>query len=67
VIGWDNSLVSKLPHIRLTTVSQDPPLMAKLAVDRAIARVEGGPIGERDIVLEPSLKVRATTGSARVD
>jgi DNA-binding LacI/PurR family transcriptional regulator len=41
--------------------------MAKLAVDRAIARVEGGPIGERDIVLEPSLKVRATTGSARVD
>lgn len=67
VIGWDNSLASKLPHVRLTTVSQDPQLIAKLAVDRAIARVEGAPIGERDIVLEPSLMVRATTGSARSD
>ena len=65
VIGWDNSLASKLPHVRLTTVSQDPLLIAKLAVDRAIARVEGAPIGERDIVLEPSLMVRATSGSAR--
>jgi DNA-binding LacI/PurR family transcriptional regulator len=67
VIGWDNSLASKLPHVRLTTVSQDPQLIARLAVDRAIARVEGAPIGERDIVLEPSLMVRATTGSARSD
>jgi DNA-binding LacI/PurR family transcriptional regulator len=67
VIGWDNSLASKLPHVRLTTVSQDPLLIAKLAVDRAIARIEGAAIGERDIVLEPSLMVRATTGSARSD
>ncbi len=67
VIGWDNSLASKLPHVRLTTVSQDPPLIAKLAVDRAIARVEDAQIGERDIVLEPTLMVRATTGAARSD
>ena len=67
VIGWDNSLVSKLPHVRLTTVSQDPPLIAKLAVDRAIARVEGEAVTERDIVLAPSLMVRATTGVARTD
>jgi DNA-binding LacI/PurR family transcriptional regulator len=67
VIGFDNSLAARLPHVRLTTISQDPPLIAKLAVDRAIARVEGGPIGERDIVLEPTLIVRATTGSARRD
>lgn len=65
VIGWDNSMVSQLPYIQMTTVSQDPPLMASLAVDRAIARVEGTPIGERDIVLEPTLVVRATTGTAR--
>jgi DNA-binding LacI/PurR family transcriptional regulator len=64
VIGWDNSLVSKLPHIRLSTVSQDPPLIAKLAIDRAIARVEGVSVGERDIVLEPSVKVR-TRGLTR--
>ncbi|WP_228032033.1 LacI family DNA-binding transcriptional regulator [Mycolicibacterium sp. P9-22] len=67
VVGWDNSLVSKLPHVRLTTISQDPSLIAKLAVDRAISRVEGGTIGERDIVLTPTLMVRATTGSARLD
>lgn len=68
VIGWDNSAISKLPHIRLTTVSQDPPTIARLAVDRAIARIEGGaPVGQRDVVLEPTLMVRATTGSARAD
>ncbi len=67
VIGWDNSEVAKLPHVRLTTVSQDPPLIAKLAIDRAIARVEGLPIGDRDIVLNPSLMVRATTAAARTD
>jgi DNA-binding LacI/PurR family transcriptional regulator len=67
VIGWDNSLVSKLPHIRLTTVSQDPPLIARLAVDRVIARIEGSPIEKRDVVLDPTLMVRATTGSARSD
>jgi DNA-binding LacI/PurR family transcriptional regulator len=67
IIGFDNSFASKLPHVRLTTVSQDPQLIAKLAVDRAIARVEGGPIGERDIVLEPTLMVRATTASAPSD
>ena len=67
VIGWDNSLASKLPHTRLTTVSQDPPQIAKLAIDRAIARVEGAAVGERDVVLEPSLMVRATTAVARAN
>jgi DNA-binding LacI/PurR family transcriptional regulator len=67
VIGWDNSLASKLPHIRLTTVSQDPSLIAKLAIDRAIDRVEGAAVAERDVVLEPTLMVRATTAVARVD
>jgi len=67
VIGWDNSPISKLPHIRLTTVTQDPRLMAKLAVNRAIARIEGAAIVERDIVLEPSLMARATTAAARPD
>ncbi|MDT5068290.1 MAG: hypothetical protein QOK02_4445 [Mycobacterium sp.] len=67
VIGWDNSEVAKLPHVRLTTVSQDAALIAKLAIDRAIARVEGMPVGERDVVLDPSLMVRATTAAARTD
>ncbi|MFE7416202.1 LacI family DNA-binding transcriptional regulator [Rhodococcus sp. NPDC057529] len=65
IIGWDNSAVSKLPHIRLTTVAQDPRRMAKLAIDRAITRVEGARIDEREQVLEPILMVRATTGPAR--
>lgn len=65
VIGWDDSLASRLPHVSLTTVSQDPSQIARLAVDRAIARIEGTPVGVRDVVLEPTLMVRATSGPAR--
>ncbi len=41
-----------LPHVRLTTISQGPADLRSLPlIWRAIARVEGGTIGERDIVL----------------
>ena len=65
VVGWDNSALSRLPHIRLTTVAQDARVMAELAVERAIARIEGVSDGPREVVLQPELMVRATTGAAR--
>jgi DNA-binding LacI/PurR family transcriptional regulator len=61
VIGWDDSAISRLPHIDLTTVGQDAAVMAELALNRAIDRVEGARIDARDIVLEPVLHVRGTT------
>jgi DNA-binding LacI/PurR family transcriptional regulator len=66
VVGWDNSGLAKLPHIRLTTIAQDTTLMAELAVERAVARIEGGQAWPREVVLQPELMVRATTGTARV-
>lgn len=65
VVGWDNSALSKLPHTRLTSVAQDTVAMSRMAVERAIARIEGTPAEPREVVLRPELMVRATTGSAR--
>jgi DNA-binding LacI/PurR family transcriptional regulator len=65
VIGWDNSALSKLPHTRLTTVAQDTEEMSRLAIERAVARIEGKPAEPREVVLRPELMIRATTGAAR--
>lgn len=61
IVGWDDSPVARLPHIQLTTVAQDPRRLAKVAVDRAISRVEGAIIDDREIVLEPYLVIRSST------
>src|SRR6202012_2694599 len=41
VVGFDDSHLARLPHINLTTVGQDIPRLADLAVVRALARLEG--------------------------
>jgi DNA-binding LacI/PurR family transcriptional regulator len=38
--------------------------MASLAVDRAIARLDGQAVADRDLVLAPHLVVRSTTAAA---
>jgi DNA-binding LacI/PurR family transcriptional regulator len=62
VVGYDDSWLSRLPHVGLTTVGQDAHRMAALAVDWAVARLDGQRVPERDLVLAPHLVVRATTG-----
>ena len=57
-----HSWVSRLSCINLTTVGQDADRMAALAVDRAIARLNGQ-AAEREIVLPPYLVVRGTTAA----
>jgi DNA polymerase III alpha subunit len=59
----DDSWVSRLSCINLTTVGQDADRMAALAVDRAIARLNGQAASEREIVLPPYLVVRGTTAA----
>ena len=64
VVGYDDSQVARLPYLRLTTVSQDAAGMAKLAVDRAVARLEHSEhsdLAQREVVLTPHLAVRGTT------
>ncbi|MGK5111399.1 MULTISPECIES: LacI family DNA-binding transcriptional regulator [unclassified Geodermatophilus] len=63
IVGWDDSSLSRLPHLDLTTVRQDAAEMARLAVDRCAARLAADPIAERDLVLSPRLVIRSSTGA----
>jgi DNA-binding LacI/PurR family transcriptional regulator len=65
VAGFDDSQLSRLAHIDLTTVRQDTELIAQLAVRAAAERLDDGRDVARDIVLDPQLVVRGTTGPRR--
>jgi DNA-binding LacI/PurR family transcriptional regulator len=41
IVGWDDSELGALSPVGLTTVAQDSMEMARLAVERIVARVEG--------------------------
>jgi len=62
VVGYDDSTLSRLAHVNLTTVSQDARRQAEHAVAAAVERLEGGRTGHREVVLAPHLVVRGTTG-----
>ncbi|MEY9856200.1 DNA-binding LacI/PurR family transcriptional regulator [Catenulispora sp. GAS73] len=62
VVGYDDASFSRLGHIDLTTVAQDVEALATLAVARAIARLDGAPVGRREVTVDPHLVVRGTTG-----
>jgi DNA-binding LacI/PurR family transcriptional regulator len=65
IVGFDDSQLSRLTHINLTTVRQDAEQMADLAVRAAVERVEGSRTTSRDIALNPHLVVRGSSGRAR--
>ena len=62
VIGYDNSRIARISYINLTTVGQNPDDLTRLAVHRAIARLENEPSEPRDQVVAAELIVRTTTG-----
>ncbi len=47
VVGYDDSHLARLAHINLTTIAQDTATMARLAVARVIAHIEGAPTTAR--------------------
>ncbi len=61
VTGWDDNAVAPLAPTQLTTVAQQPLLMARLCVERLVARINQESIHDSDIVLEPRLRVRSST------
>ena len=65
VVGYDDSMLARLAHVDLTTVSQDAGQQAECAVALAVERLEGHRAAPREVVLTPHLVVRSTT--ARVD
>ncbi len=67
VLGYDDSPVSRLPHVELSTVSQSPDEQAKAALTAAIERLRGARAEPVEIVLEPRLVNRATTAAPPLD
>jgi DNA-binding LacI/PurR family transcriptional regulator len=65
VVGYDDSSLSRLAHVDLTTVSQDPKGQAEQVIAAAVDRLEGAAGPPRDLVLAPRLVVRGTTAPAR--
>jgi DNA-binding LacI/PurR family transcriptional regulator len=65
VVGYDDSRLARLSHVDLTTVAQDTEQLTELAVARAVARLEGIPVVDREQVVAPHLVVRSTTGPPR--
>jgi DNA-binding LacI/PurR family transcriptional regulator len=65
VVGYDDSSMAELSPVPLTTVAQRPDELARLAVERMVARVDQRRIVEREIVLEPELRIRASTSAPK--
>ncbi|WP_416403556.1 LacI family DNA-binding transcriptional regulator [Arthrobacter sp. LFS091] len=61
VLGYDDSQFARLSYVQLSSISQDAPLLARAAVDRAVDRLEGT-TSAAHLVRTPHLVVRETTG-----
>ncbi|MFI9170267.1 LacI family DNA-binding transcriptional regulator [Streptomyces lincolnensis] len=64
IVGYDDSHLSHLMPIGLTTVRQDAVLMAEHAVRFAVERLQNPELEPREAVLDPKLVVRGTSGPA---
>ncbi|MCP9273666.1 LacI family DNA-binding transcriptional regulator [Mycolicibacterium arenosum] len=65
ITGYDDSMLARLGHIDLTTVSQQPLQQADHAVAAVIDRLDSERTEPRSSVLTPELIVRATTAPPR--
>ena len=63
VTGYDDSMLARLGHIDLTSVSQKPREQADL--DAVVERLDGGRTEPVSAVLAPRLVVRGTTAPPR--
>jgi DNA-binding LacI/PurR family transcriptional regulator len=61
VAGYDDSVLARLAHIDLTTVSQEPRQQAERAVRAVVERLDENRQDRLDVLLEPRLIVRHTT------
>lgn len=61
VVGWDDSVAAALSPIPLTTIVQRPAELARLALERIVARLENRRIESHQIVLPAELRIRSST------
>jgi DNA-binding LacI/PurR family transcriptional regulator len=62
VVGYDDSPIARLASINLTTVSQNLAELAEHAVTAVFERLDDGRTEHREVVVQPRLVVRGTTG-----
>lgn len=65
LVGFDDSHLAQLSHVDLTTVRQNPERQAELAVRAIVERLDDPGMAPRELVLQPKLVVRGTTGAPR--
>lgn len=65
LVGYDNTFLSALRHLSLTTVNQPTLAMGRLAVDTLLRRLSDGAREPVHHTLQPELVVRGTTGPPR--
>jgi DNA-binding LacI/PurR family transcriptional regulator len=65
VVGYDDSRTARLSFIDLTTIRQNATQMAQSAVQALVDRLDNGRREVRDIVLDPQLVTRTSTGPAK--
>ena len=65
VVGYDDSRIARLSSVDLTSVAQDVEQLTALAVRRALDRLDGVPVEQRELVVPPRLVVRSTTAPPR--
>ncbi|MFI0778930.1 LacI family DNA-binding transcriptional regulator [Streptomyces sp. NPDC021212] len=66
IVGYDDSRLARLSFIDLTSVRQDAPEVAGHAVQAAVERLDEGRTADRDIIVNPVLVVRGSTGPPRL-
>lgn len=66
LVGYDNTFVSALRHIALTSIDQSRDEIGRLSVQMLIERVEHGRTKSRHLTTDPTLVIRETTAPPTV-
>ncbi len=65
VMGYDDSNMSRIDYVQMTTIAQDVGEIGRAAVALALEQINGAP--PREIVIKPRLVARETTGPVPID
>ena len=67
VVGYDDSAFMNCTDPPLTTVRQPIEAIGRAAVDLLVRQIDGARVAPGELLFEPELVVRGSTGPARVD
>ena len=66
VVGFDDSFLMNCTEPPLTTVRQPIEPMCRMVIELLVSQVAGAPMPHDELLFEPELVVRASTGPAPV-